>query len=250
MIEQAEEEGTLTKDKIIIEATSGNTGIALAMIGLVKGYKVQIVMSSAVSMERQKMIKAFGAEIIITDSAHGTDGAIMEVKRLLKENPDKYFNTNQYSNQYNKLAHYETTAEEIWKQTDGKITHLVSSIGTSGTIMGIGKKLKEKNPDIQIIEAHPVKGHYIQGLKNMKEAIIPEIYDSSKIDKSILIETEEAFEMARQIALKEGIFVGMSSGAAMVAALKVAKTIENGNVVVIFPDRGEKYLSTTLFCNS
>jgi len=247
MIEQAENEGVLTHDKTIIEATSGNTGIALAMIGIIKGYKVQIVMSRAVSIERQKMIKAFGAEIILTDESLGTDGAIMETKRLIEESPEKYFNPNQYSNQFNKLVHYEITAEEIWNQTEGKITHFVSSLGTSGTIMGVGKRLKEKKPDIEIIEAHPVKGHYIQGLKSMEEAIVPELYDKEKIDKSILIESEEAFEMAREIALKEGIFVGMSSGAAMIAALKVAENIEKGNIVVIFPDRGEKYLSTNLF---
>ena len=247
MIEQAEEEGVLTKDKTIIEATSGNTGIALAMIGVVKGYKVEIVMSSAVSIERQKMIKAFGAKIILTDPELGTDGAIIKTKEILEQNPNKYFNPNQYSNQYNKLAHYEHTAEEIWNQTEGKITHFISAIGTSGTIMGVGKKLKEKNHNIKIIEAHPIKGHYIQGLKSMEEAIVPEIYDPSKIDESILIDTEEAFEMTRQIALKEGIFVGMSSGAVMVAALKIAEKLEKGNIVVIFPDKGEKYLSTDLF---
>lgn len=247
MIEEAENDGRLTKDKTIIEATSGNTGIALAMIGAVKGYNVEVVMSDAVSIERQKMIKAFGAKIILTDGKHGTDGAIIETKRLVNEHPEKYFNPNQYSNQNNKLAHYETTAEEIWEQTEGKITHFVSALGTSGTIMGIGRKLKEKNSNIQIVEAHPEKGHYIQGLKSMQEAIVPEIYDPKKIDKSILIGSEEAFEMSRQIALKEGMFVGMSSGAAMIAALKVANTIDNGIIVVIFPDRGEKYLSTNLF---
>jgi cysteine synthase len=247
MIEQAEAEGVLNDSKIIIEATSGNTGIGLAMIGTIKGYKVQIVMSSAVSVERQKMIKALGAEIILTDGNLGTDGAIMKVAELVKENPDKYFNPNQYSNKYNKLAHYETTAEEIWEQTNGQITHFVSALGTSGTIMGVGKRLKEKNKEVKIVEAHPVKGHYIQGLKSMEEAIVPEIYDPSKIDNSILIESEEAFAMAREIALKEGIFVGMSSGAAMVAAIKTATELDRGFIVVIFPDRGEKYLSTGLF---
>jgi len=247
MIEQAEMSGDLTKDKIIIEATSGNTGIGLAMIGKVKGYKVHIVMSDAVSIERQKTIKAFGGYIILTPGNLGTDGAILKVREIIAEEPDKYFNPNQYSNEYNKLAHYKTTAEEIWEQTKGEVTHFVSSIGTSGTIMGVGMGLKEKNPDIKIIEAHPVKGHYIQGLKNMEEAIVPEIYDPSKIDHSILIESEEAFEMARKIVAEEGIFVGMSSGAAMLAALKVIKTLESGFVVVIFPDRGEKYLSTDLF---
>jgi cysteine synthase len=198
-------------------------------------------------VERQKTIKAFGAEIIVTDPSLGTDGAIMKAQELIKLNPEKYFNPNQFSNDYNKLAHYATTAEEIWQQTDGKITHFVSSIGTSGTIMGVGKRLKELNPDIKVIEAQPVKGHYIQGLKNMQEAIVPEIYDVSKIDESILVDTEESFAVARQITLQEGIFVGMSSGAVMLAALKMIDKIDSGLVVVIFPDRGEKYLSTTLF---
>ena len=247
MIEQAESEGVLTKDKIIIEPTSGNTGIGLAMIGTVKGYHIQIVLSAAVSVERQKMIKAFGGEIILTDPELGTDGAIMKVRELLEENPDRYFNPNQFSNEYNKIAHYSTTAEEIWEQTKGRITHFVSSLGTSGTIMGVGKRLKEKNPDIQIIEAQPVKGHYIQGLKNMQEAIVPEIYDEKEINESVMIESEDAFEMARRIVLEEGIFVGMSSGAAMLAALHVTKRLDSGVVVAIFPDRGEKYLSTDLF---
>ena len=247
MIEQAEEEGLLTKDKIILEPTSGNTGIALAMIGRVKGYKVEIVMSSAVSVERQKMIKAFGGTVILTDADKGTDGAIMKVREMLKENPDKYFNPNQFSNKYNKISHYETTGEEIWDQTNGKVTHFVSSLGTSGTLMGITTFLKEKNPAIKIVEAHPVKGHYIQGLKNMQEAIVPEIYDPSIIDESIMVETDDAYEMARQIVAQEGIFVGMSSGAAMFATLEIVERLDSGVVVVIFPDRGEKYLSTELF---
>jgi len=247
MIEQAEICGDLTKDKIIIEATSGNTGIGLAMIGLVKGYRVQIVMSEAVSVERQKVIKAFGGEIILTPGELATDGAILRTREIISKEPSKYFNPNQFSNEYNKLAHYKTTAEEIWEQTEGKVTHFVSSLGTSGTIMGVGMGLREKNPDIKIIEAHPVKGHYIQGLKNMEEAIVPEIYDPSQIDHSIMVESEEAFEMARKIVAEEGIFIGMSSGAAMLAALKVIETLDSGLVVVIFPDRGEKYLSTNLF---
>jgi len=226
MIEQAENEGKLTKDKIIIEATSGNTGIGLAMIGAIKGYKVHIVMSSGVSIERQKTIKAFGAEVILTDAKLGTDGAIIETRKLIKKYPDKYFNPDQYSNVYNKLAHYANTAEEIWEQTEGRVTHFVSAIGTSGTIMGVGKKLKEKNPKIKIVEAHPVKGHYIQGLKNMEEAIVPELYDINEIDESILVESEEAFEITRRIVKEEGIFAGMSSGATMLAALKIIEKIE------------------------
>jgi len=247
MIEQAEEEGLLTKDKTILEPTSGNTGIGLAMIGRVKGYDVEIVMSSAVSVERQKMIKAFGGKVTLTAAELGTDGAIMKVRELLKQYPDKYFNPNQFSNVYNKMAHYKTTAEEIWEQTNGQITHFVSSLGTSGTLMGIGKFLKEKNPDVKIVEAHPVRGHYIQGLKNMTEAIVPEIYDPSEIDVSVMVETEDAYEKAREIVAKEGIFVGMSSGAAMVAASQILEQLTSGLIVVIFPDRGEKYLSTRLF---
>ena len=247
MIEQAEADGKLTKDKTIIEATSGNTGIALAMIGRVKGYDVTIVMSDAVSIERQKMIKAFGANIILTDGELGTDGAILKTNEILQENPGRFYNPDQYSNVTNKLTHYYTTAEEIWTQTGGNITHFVSAIGTSGTIMGVGQGLKQKNPDIKIAEAHPVRGHYIQGLKSMKEAIVPEIYDPEKIDISIKVETEAAFEMAREIVAKEAIFVGMSSGAAMLAALKVAESIDKGIIVVMSPDRGEKYLSTPLF---
>jgi len=247
MIEQAELDGSLTAGKTIIEATSGNTGIGLAMIGRVKGYAVTIVMSEAVSVERQRMIKAFGANLILTPAAEGTDGAIRRTRAMVEEHPEIYFSPNQFSNIYNKLAHYRTTAEEIWQQTGGSVTHFVSAVGTSGTLMGVGMGLKDKNPDIKIIEAQPVKGHYIQGLKNMQEAIVPEIYDVSVLDRSIAIETESAFETARQIVDKESIFVGMSSGAAMLAALEVAKSIDSGVIVVIFADRGEKYLSTQLF---
>ncbi len=247
MIEQAESEGLLTKEKTIIEPTSGNTGIGLAMIGVVKGYNVEIVMSEAVSVERRKMIESFGAKVTLTDAKLGTDGAIIKAREIVKENPEKYFMPDQFSNKFNKIAHYKTTAEEIWKQINGNIDYFVSSIGTSGTIMGVGKALKENNPKIKIIEAHPVKGHYIQGLKNMEEAIVPAIYDSSIIDETIMVETEDAFEMAKQIIKREGIFVGTSSGAAMYAAIEVAKKIQSGKIVVIFPDRGEKYLTTKYF---
>ena len=247
MIEQAEAEGVLTKDKIIIEATSGNTGIGLAMLGTVKGYRVQIVMSAAVSIERQKMISAFGGEIILTAPELGTDGAIIKTRELIEAAPNRYFNPNQFSNEYNKIAHYKTTAEEIWEQTEGRVTHFVSALGTSGTLMGVGMGLKERNPSVKIIEAQPVKGHYIQGLKSLAEAIVPEIYDINEIDESILIETEEAYEMARQIVCEEGIFVGMSSGAALLAAIRAIEKLDSGVMVVIFPDRGEKYLSTNLF---
>jgi cysteine synthase B len=247
MIQQAEAEDCIKPGQIILEATSGNTGIGLAMIGAVKGYPVTIVMSETVSIERRRIIKAFGANIILTPADEGTDGAIKLVRKMVEDDPEKYFHPDQFSNYYNKLAHYKVTAEEIWQQTGGMVTHVVSSIGTSGTIMGVSKALKENNPKIQIICAHPVKGHYIQGLKNMEEAIVPQIYDPSRIDLQIDVESEEAFAMARRIVHEEGIFVGMSSGAAMVAALEAAKKIDHGCMVVIFPDRGEKYLSTSLF---
>ncbi len=247
MVEQAEIEGKLTQGKTIIEPTSGNTGVALAMIGIVKGYKVEIIMSDAVSLERRQMIEAFGAKVTLTEGKWGTDGAIMKARELVKEHPERYFMPDQFSNEYNKMAHYRTTGEEIWQQTNGKIDYFVSSLGTSGTIMGVGKILKEHNPEIKIVCAHPVKGHYIQGLKNMEEAIVPSIYDPSKIDITIMVETETAYEMTRQIVRNEGIFVGMSSGAAMYAAVQIAKKVNSGTILVIFPDRGEKYLSTKLF---
>lgn len=247
MVEQAEESGVLTKNKTIIEPTSGNTGIGLAMIGAVKGYHVVIVMSEAVSLERRKVIEAFGAKTILTDRSQGTDGAIRKAHEICRNNPEEYFMPNQFSNEYNKLAHYYTTANEIWEDTGGKVTHFVSALGTSGTIMGVGMGLKSKNPAIKIVEAQPVRGHYIQGLKNMQEAIVPEIYDPSKIDKKVMIESEAAFAMSRSIVREEGIFVGMSSGAAMLAALECIKEIDEGFVVVVFADRGEKYLSTNLF---
>ena len=247
MIEQAEAEGTLTKGKTIIEATSGNTGIALAMIGNAKAYDVKIVLSEAVSVERRQMIQAFGATVILTAAAEGTDGAILKVEELLQKYPEKYFCTHQFTNKYNKLAHYETTAQEIWEQTGGEIDYFVSSLGTSGTLMGVSEALKKYNPKIKIVSAEPVKGHYIQGLKNLEEAIVPAIYDRKKLDHIIMIETEDAFEMMRLIARKEAIFVGMSSGAAMLAATIVAKKVKSGTIVTIFPDRGEKYLSTGVF---
>jgi S-sulfo-L-cysteine synthase (O-acetyl-L-serine-dependent) len=247
MIEQAEAEGTLLPGKTIIEPTSGNTGIGLVMVATIKGYPIEIVMSQAVSVERRKMMKAFGASVILTAANEGTDGAIRKARQLVRDNPDKYFMPDQFTNKYNKLAHYVNTAREIWDQMDGKVDYFVSAIGTSGTIMGVGLGLKQKNPNLKVVCAEPVKGHYIQGLKNMQEAIAPGIYDPEKIDIHLMIESEEAFDLARRIVKEEGIFVGMSSGAAMLAALKVAETIDSGRIAVIFPDRGEKYLSTNLF---
>ena len=247
MVEQAEKEGKLTKGKTIIEPTSGNTGIGLAIAGIVKGYKVEIVMSSAVSIERRKIIRSYGGKVILTPANEGTDGAIRMAHKLVDANPDKYFMPDQFSNAANYQAHYEGTATEIWNQTNGEIDYLVCALGTSGTIMGISKFLKQHKPDIKVVCAHPIKGHYIQGLKNMEEAIVPAIYDPSRIDIKIMVESEEAIDMARKIIVNEGIFAGMSSGAAMLAALKTAEKIDRGNIVVVFPDRAEKYLSTKMF---
>jgi cysteine synthase B len=189
------------------------------------------------------MIEAFGGRITLTDPARG-GRRYPQGAPACPGQSDKYFMPNQFSNEYNKLAHYYTTANEIWEDTGGRVTHVVSAIGTSGTIMGVGMGLKSKNPDIKIVEAQPVRNHYIQGLKNMQEAIVPEIYDPSRIDSTVMIESESAFDMARQIVHQEGIFVGMSSGAAMLAALETIRGLDGGFVVVLFADRGEKYLST------
>lgn len=247
MVETAEREGRLRKGHTIIEPTSGNTGIGLAIAGIVKGYPVEIVMSSAVSIERRKIIRSYGAKVILTPADEGTDGAIRLVRKMVAENPDKYFMPDQFANAANYLAHYEKTAIEIWQQTDGQIDYLVCAVGTSGTLMGLSRFLRTMKPDIKVVCAHPIKGHYIQGLKNMEEAIVPQIYNPDLIDIQEMIESEEAINMARQIIAKEGIFAGMSSGAAMIAALRTAEKMEKGNIVVVFPDRAEKYLSTSMF---
>lgn len=247
MVEDAESKGLLRPGMTIIEPTSGNTGIALAMIGAVKGYNVEIVMSAGVSVERRIIIKSYGAKVRLTPADQGTDGAIRYARELVAANPDKYFMPDQFSNAANYMAHYSSTALEIWEQTGGHVDYLVSAIGTSGTIMGVSRFMRALKPDIKVVCAHPVKGHYIQGLKNMDEAIVPAIYDPSKIDITEMISSEEAIEMARRIVREEGIFAGMSSGAAMLAASRVAEKIDRGNVVVIFPDRAEKYLSTVMF---
>ena len=247
MVETAEREGRLCKGHTIIEPTSGNTGIGLAIAGIVKGYPVEIVMSSAVSIERRKIIRSYGAKVILTPAEEGTDGAIRLARKMVAENPDKYFMPDQFANAANYLAHYEKTAIEIWQQTDGQIDYLVCAVGTSGTLMGLSRFLRTMKPDIKVVCAHPTKGHYIQGLKNMEEAIVPQIYQPELIDVQEMIESEEAIDMARNIIIKEGIFAGMSSGAAMLAALRTAEKMESGNIVVVFPDRAEKYLSTTMF---
>jgi cysteinyl-tRNA synthetase len=230
-----------------LEATSGNTGIGLAMIAAAKGYKLCLTMSESASEERKKILRAMGAELYFTPAAQGTDGAIEVAYKMLRENPDKYFGTDQFNNEDNVAAHYYGTAQEIWEQTDGKVTMVVSCLGTTGTAMGISKRLKELNPEIKIIGVEPYLQHKIQGLKNMRESYRPGIYDKTRLDEKVNILDEDAFEMSRRLAREEGIFVGMSSGAAMFVAAQKAKLLEEGLIVVILPDGGERYLSTDLF---
>jgi cysteinyl-tRNA synthetase len=247
MIEAAQASGELTHDKTVIEATSGNTGIGLALVCAVKGYKLLLAMSDAVSRERQMILKARGAQITLTPGHLGTDGAIEEVYRLARENPDRYFMTDQFNNPANWQAHYHGTAPEIWEQTGKNLSAVVATLGTSGTLMGLSRRLKEYDPNIVIIGVEPYLGHKIQGLKNMKEAYRPEIFEKNRLDQIINIDDEEAFEMARCLSTREGIFVGMSSGAAMVIAARQAQIMASGTIVVIFSDGGERYLSTSLF---
>ena len=247
MIEEAERSGHLTKDKIIVEATSGNTGIGLALVAAIKGYRVLLTMSDSVSEERKKILKALGAELRFTPSRLGTDGAIEEVYNLAREEPGKYWLADQFNDESNWKAHYYGTAVEIWKQTQGKVTIVVTAMGTTGTAMGVSRKLKELNPNIQVVGVEPYLGHRIQGMKNMKESYQPEIFNKTLLDRIVHIEDAEAFQMARLLAKEEGIFAGMSSGAAVAAALKVAQEANEGLLVVILPDGGERYLSTNLF---
>ncbi len=248
MVEDAEKDGKLTKDKIILDSTSGNTGIAYAWIGALKGYKIELVMPMNVSDERKRIVRAFGAKITFSDPLEGSDGAIIKSRKLLQVNPEKYYKPDQYNNSSNSKAHYLTTGKEIFGQTDGKVTHFVATIGTGGTIMGTGKRLKEFNPNIQIFAAEPEYPlHGIEGLKHMESSIVPGIYHEEKLDGKIPTPTEESYEMAKRLALEEGLFVGQSSGAAMWAALELAKNIDEGIIVAIFPDGGDKYLSTALW---
>lgn len=247
MLSGAEERGELTPDKVILEPTSGNTGIAMAMIGAAKGHKVKLIMPGCVSIERRRVLEAFGAELILSPSEEATDGAIRLAHRIMAEEPERYYMPNQYANPDNVRAHYEMTAPEIFRQTGGEIDCFVAGMGTSGTLMGSAKYFHENAPGVKVIGVEPRLGHKVQGLKNMKEAIVPEIYRERSLDAKLTIDDEPAFEMARELAVKEGLFVGMSSGAAVAGAVEVARQMSSGTVVVILPDRGDRYLSTTLF---
>lgn len=247
MIKNAEESGELTRGKTIIEPTSGNMGIALAMIGAAKGYRVKLFMPECVSVERHLVLTAFGAETVLTPAKEGTDGAIRAAHQALSDQPEMYYMPNQFDNDSNVLAHYETTGPEVLTQTEGEIDVFVAGMGTTGTLMGAGQYLKAKKPAVKIVGVEPTEGHTIQGLKNMNESIVPGIYHPERLDEKFIIDDGEAFEVSRLLATKEGIFVGMSSGAAVAAALRIAKDLYSGTIVVILPDRGDRYLSTTLF---
>jgi cysteine synthase B len=247
MIRDAEERGLIKKGASVLEATSGNTGIGLAMVGAASGYRVVLVMPECVSLERRKILEAFGAELILSPGNQGTDGAIKLARRMMDENPGTYFMPNQFDNPANIRAHYETTGPEIIGQTGGNIDVFVAGMGTTGTLMGAGRRLREYNRNIRIVGVEPLLGHKVQGLKNMKESIVPKIFDPSFPDEILNVNDDDAFGTTRRLALEEGIFAGMSSGAAVYGALAVAKRMEQGVIVVILPDRGDRYLSTALF---
>ena len=247
MITKAEEDGSLTKDKIILEPTSGNTGIALAMIGAAKGYRVKLTLPACVSSERRHILEAFGAEVVMTPANEGTDGAIRMAQRILEKEPNVYFMPNQFTNPNNPLAHYETTGPEIYKQTNGQIEFFVAGMGTTGTLMGISRFLREKLNHVKIVGIEPTPHHTIQGLKNMTESIVPAIYERDRLDEVMTMEDDEAYEMTRRLAAEEGIFAGISSGAAVAGAVRIAKDMKAGTVVTIICDRGDRYLSTMLF---
>jgi cysteine synthase B len=247
MIKGAEESGQLTHDKVILEPTSGNTGIALAMIAAAKNYQIKLFMPECVSTERRVILEALGAEVFLTPAKEGTDGAIRRAHELFDAEPGKYYMPNQYDNESNVLAHYETTGPEIFRQTGGKVDVFVAGMGTGGTLMGTGRYLKERKAGVRIVGVEPTLGHAIQGLKNMGESIVPKIYNPEKLDEKLVVEDGEAFEMTRILARREGVFVGMSSGAAVVGARRIATRMKGGTIVVMLPDRGDRYLSVMQF---
>jgi cysteine synthase B len=247
MITKAEESGELTHDKIILEPTSGNTGIAIAMIGAAKGYEVQLCMPECVSTERRLILEGFGAHVFPTSAKENIDGAIRQAQALIQEFPGKYYMPNQYDNVANVLAHVETTGPEVFRQTNGDVDYFVAGMGTSGTLMGAGRYLHSLKPSVKIVGVEPVMGHTIQGLKNMTESMKPGIYHPEELDLKETVDDGEAFETTRLLATREGMFVGTSGGAAVAVALRLAARLQKGTVVVILPDRGDRYLSTMQF---
>ena len=248
MIREGEKSGELAPGKFILDATSGNTGIAYAWIGASSGYKVKLCMPKNASEERKKILRALGVEVVLTDPGEGSDGAIQEARRLHAEEPEKYFYPDQYKNPANPRSHYESTAPEIWEQTDGEITHFVAGLGTSGTFVGAAKRLKEYNPEIKVISFEPDSPfHGLEGMKHMSSAIVPEIYDPTIADQNLGASTEEAYEMVKRLAREEGILVGISSGAAVATSLRVARGLESGAIVTVLCDGADKYLSESFW---
>ena len=248
MIEDGERRGALTKDKVIIDSTSGNTGIAYALVGAAKGYRVKLVMPSNVSAERKTLVTAYGAEIVYSDAGEGSDGAIRKVRELVAEDPDRYFYPDQYSNPANPRAHYDGTAVEILEQTGGQITHFIAGLGTTGTFVGTARRLKEHDPSIHTIAVEPDDSfHGLEGLKHLPTAIVPRIWSESNADDIWYCPTEPAYDLARTVASTEGLLVGHSSGAALWAVRRLAATVKEGVVVTVFPDSGDRYLSTGLY---
>jgi len=244
MIRDGEKSGALRPGKTILDATSGNTGIAYAWIGAALGYGVELCMPKNASEERKRILRAYGVDFVLTDPGEGSDGAIREARRLYAEDPERYFYPDQYSNPANPRAHYESTAQEIWEQSGGEITHFVSGLGTSGTFVGTASRLKEYNPDIRVISFEPDSAfHGLEGMKHMESAIVPPIYDPTVADENRRASTEAAYEMVKRVAREEGILIGISAGAAVAAALEVAHEIERGMVVTILCDGADKYLS-------
>ncbi|MCK5035872.1 MAG: cysteine synthase family protein [Candidatus Sabulitectum sp.] len=248
MVRDAVSSGFLYAGKTILEATSGNTGIGLAMVGAAMGYRVKLVLPESVSMERRHVLSAFGAELLLTPGEKGTDGAISQAERLFDQDSDKFYMPDQYSNRANWLSHYESTAPEIIRQASGNIDAFVAGIGTGGTLMGVGRRLKEFSHEVRIIGVEPEIGHSIQGLKNLKESAKPAIFEEDRLDSIISKSDSDAFAMTRDLALREGLFVGMSGGAAVSAAIQVARDMNPGEtVVVLIADRGDRYISTGVF---
>ena len=248
MIQEGLRTGRLRPGKTILDSTSGNTGIALALIGRVLEYPVELVVPANVSMERKHILQAYGANVVFSDPMEGSDGAIRLCRKIIEENPEKYFKPDQYFNPMNPQAHYETTGPEIMRQTDGKITHFVAGIGTGGTIMGAGRYLKEANPAIRVIAVEPDDAlHGLEGLKHMASSIVPGIYHEDELDEKIAVSTDDAYAMVYRLSQEEGVLVGQSSGAALYATLKLARKLKAGTLVTIFPDFGDKYLSTNLW---
>jgi S-sulfo-L-cysteine synthase (O-acetyl-L-serine-dependent) len=248
MIRDGEKSGDLGPGKVILDATSGNTGIAYAWIGASLGYRVKLCMPKNASEERKKILRAYGVEVVLTDPGEGSDGAIREARRLYAEDPERYFYPDQYKNPANPRAHYESTAPEIWEQTDGEVTHFVAGLGTSGTFVGTSTRLREYNPDIKVISFEPDSPfHGLEGMKHMASAIVPEIYDPTIADQNFGTPTENAYDMVKRLAREEGILVGISAGAAVATSLRVARELESGVVVTVLCDSADKYLSESFW---